>query len=226
MAGQNDMTKRKQIRLCLLMLLTLMMAAGLVGAFATWGGEAWIRLELWLCLLGIITYLCLGLRLVIRKRGSFLLGDILESNLVCTALYMLILEYWVFPMQVQMTGGTMPEETLYRLVGRMIPFAILIGWILLGRRGAGGAKTLIAGGIVPLAYWIVGRQLPHHPYFFFDAMLVGEKGLWEWSLGWLLLLPLLLLLMASAEYAVSMLGLYPAAKKNRKQNINGRGMTK
>ena len=220
------MTKRKQIRLCFLILLLLLMATGLAGAFATWGGEAWMRLELWLCLLGITTYLCLGFRLVFRKRGNFLPGDLLESNLVCTALYMLILEYGVFPLQLQMTGGPIPEAGLYRFVGRMIPLAILLGWILLGRRGAGAAKTLIAGGIVPLAYWIVGHLLPHHPYFFFDSMLVGEKGIWEWSLGWLLLLPLLLLLMASAEYAISMLGLYPAAKKNRKQNINGRGMTR
>lgn len=220
------MTKRKQIRLYLLILLALLVGVGLVGTFATWGGKAWMRLEFWLCLLGLGTYLCRGLRLILRRREGFFPGAVLESNLVCTALYMLILEYWVFPMQLHIAGFPLPEGNIYRLVGRVIPFAILLGWMLLGRQGAGSAKTLLPGGILPLGYLVFSLLAKNHPYFFFDTMTVGEKGLWEWAFGWLILLPLLLLLMAAAEYALSMLGLYPAAKKNHNRNINGRGMTK
>ena len=220
------MTKRKQLRLFLLILLTFSMGAGLVGAVVTWDNTSWMRLEFWLCLLGIAAYLCRGLRLILRRREDFFLGAVLESNLVCTALYMLILEYWVFPMQSRIAGFPVPEENIFRLVGKAIPLVILLGWVLIDRQGAGRAKTLLSGGILPLGYLVFGLAVKNHPYFFFDPMTVGGTGLREWVYGWLILLPLLLLLLAAGEYVLSVLRVYSAAKKSRNRNINGRGMTK
>lgn len=225
------MTTRKRIQLGILLTLFLAAAAALAGVMITRGQTAPARLEFWLCVLGLLLYFCRGLWLLRRKRGTFPIGDMMEVNLVCTALYVLILEGWIFPMQRRLTGQMPPEGDSLWLAAGLFSLFVLVGWVLLGARGAESLKTLLTGGIVPIGYlaggliWTAcGRE---HPYFFMNASIVGQDGASAWIMGWVVVLPLILLLIAAAEYGISMLKLwYMSIKKPYMRNMNERGTTK
>ena len=53
LAGEKNMTTRKQIRFCVILGLLALVGTGLVGSWITWGREAWMRLEFWLCVLAL-----------------------------------------------------------------------------------------------------------------------------------------------------------------------------
>ena len=207
-------------------ILFLFMVAGLADGFWRFGSGLLLRMEGWLCLWGLGCYLLLGVRLILRKKRPFVWTDVMEINLVVMAFYLFLLEYWLLPAQGKILG----EENTGGIF-LVLPWMVWIGWCLLGCRGARGMGLLFSGTLLSLCYvgigigWSLAGRM--HPYFFFDPMAVGYRGMTGWVSGALMLLPMILLLAATVEYTLFVAVCKPDRwKKASGKNINGRGLTK